>query len=382
MFSLFIHYAWLTAQAIIFCSLLLPAVLYAAYCISKCIRKPLLESEEISEEKDYAIIVSVSGETCHLQALLQSLQQLTYSNYLVYVVMNQGSDDCIPFSWDKLTVLRPAKPFTEASRIHRYAIESFRRPHTHVLLLNSNSIADSEYLNELNVFFNQGYQAVQGFFTRNKYSTLADVFHTLAHTYNRFFYGEVSFALGSSTRLDISGSAFTVAVYKQCLRSINTGGASLSRALQYAMTVKGYEIAFAPKAILHNQLTMHMQPLLKQHTVNIQVWFRQFASHLRLCLQGINTLSISHFLSGILLLQLPVLTSIVSGIFCLLITMRTNSSSAIVWMICLAIFTCYFIIAMVRLRTTQQPRRLVSGRAYLMPGIYETGKDERYKITT
>ena len=386
MFSLTIHYAWLTAQAVIFSSLLLPAMLYVAYCVKKAIQKTLPESEETPEEKDYAIIVSVTGETKHLQALFHSLQQLSYTNYLVYVVMNEGNQNILPFPQDKIVVLRPAKPFTDAARIHRYAIENFRRPHTHVAILNSNSIPDTEYLNELNVFFNQGYQGVQGFFTRKKYRTVFDVIHALTHSYNRFFYGEVPFALGSFARLDASGGAFTVSVYKQYLKSANKAGTSLSRALQYVLASKGYEIAFAPKAVLYNQHSMHLQPLVRQHANGINGWFRQFACNLNLCLEGINTLSFNRFLFGLLLLQPPVLTSFLSGIFCLLIAMRINPAEATIWIVCLVVFLSYFMIAQVQLRTNHQVRKLLSGTprpaSYLIPGLYEAGTEEQYNIAT
>lgn len=384
MFSLLTHYAWLTAQAIILCALLFPAVLYTVYCLKKATRKQPSQTEESVEEKDYAIIVSVTNETKNLTSLFQALSQLNYTNYLVYVVMNQSKNCRVSFASDKTIVLQPARPFSNTARTHRYAIENFRRPHTHVVVLNSNSFPDAEYLNELNVFFNQGYQAVQGFFTRKKQKTVVDFIHTVAHSCNCFFYGNVSFTLGSSARLNAAGCAFTISIYKQCLKSANTGLESLSKVLQYTIVSKGYTIAFAPKAIVYNENKMQLQSLVKQHASGINGWFRRFANHISFCLKSINMLSINRFLFGFLLLQPPMLTTFLAGVLCLVMNVWMNPAAAVFWMICLSVFSSYFVIAAIHLRAGHRIRKLLAGASqpasYAISGLYNEVHEEMYNI--
>ena len=374
MLSLIIRYAWLAVQIIVMSSLLLPTFFYVSYCIKKAMHKHRPESEETAEEKDYAIIVSVNGDTAHLQALLHSLLQLNYTNYLIYVVMNGSQTSGLPHS-PRITVLNPAKPFGDAARVHRYAIENFKRPHTHLAVFDSHCLADAEYLNELNVFFNQGYQVVQGLVSRKKYRSLFDAIHSIAHSFNRFFYGDVSFALGSSSILCGNGSAFTISLYKPCLASANATGAGLSKVLQYTIVRKAYTIAFAPKAVLYNEKTMQLQPLINRHAYSTNVWLRQMAYHIRLCMEGINTLSFNPFLFGLLLLQPPLLTSFLSGIFCLLINVYSHTPATAVWMVGLGLFTACFLIASVYLKTSHAVRKLLSGSSrpasYLMHALYE-----------
>ncbi len=379
MFSVIIHYAWLIVQALILAGLLLPVSLYAVYSIKKRVRKQPPESEELHEEKDYAIVVLANRETGSLQACLHSLQQLRYTNYLVYVVVNGVCADAYSAD-DRVTILRPGKTFRNALRLHRYAIENFRRAHTHLAIIDGNNLADQEYLNELNAFFNQGYQAVQTLSVPTKYSTLSDVLQTANCFFKRFFYGEAAGGLGCSLLLSTSGSAFTISLYKQCLKSAEPAGISLSAKLPYLVAEKGYDVAFAPKAILYNGETMCLRTLMMQHAYSINTWSKNFVRHTSLCLDGVNTLNRSRFLCGLLLLQPPALTIFLSGVLCLLANLRTDSSLTVLWAASLTMFSACFFIAPAHLRTRKLGEASLES-SYPLSSLYEGG-DELYNIAT
>ena len=140
-------------QVLVGGSLLLPVGLYLSNCLLNLFKKEIPISEELLEEKDFAIIVHADKSLQNVEAIIQSLLNLNYTNYLIYVVTNNNIHHF--FNKEKIVVLRSENACADESRLYRYVIENFKRPHTHLAILCG--IADTEYLNQLNVFFNKGY---------------------------------------------------------------------------------------------------------------------------------------------------------------------------------------------------------------------------------
>ncbi len=345
MFSFVIHFAWQVVQAIIACCLLLPVVLHLIYYLKKTLQKQTSVSEELFEEKDYAIIVHVTNPVQNINAVAQSLLQLHYTNYLVYVVINKSSDPLFYSDDARIVLLQSTNQLADSFRLHRYVIENFKRPHTHIVLLRGNSSTDADFLNGLNVCFNQGFQAVQGACVSKNNKKLADVIYTIRNIYNRFFSGDVLFALGSSATLTNCGMAFTISFYKKYLQLPNAISAGVSTALQQKIVSIGYQVAFAKKAIVIEENTFDFQQLKKIHSHGVSIWYKQFMNSLQLLCKGFVCFNSNYFLSGLMRLQLPLFTTLLSAVFCLLVNVLINPVAATLWIICLLLFVVSFLLA-------------------------------------
>ena len=244
MFSVISHFVWILIQVFIGFNILLPALFYLIYNVHHFTKKEPLYDEELHEEKDYAVIVSVCEQSETLQTLLRSLSQLDYTNYVVYVVMN---DNCVinlcPDN-DKIVILPTKKLLSDTLCLHRFAVENFKRPHTHVAILDSNSLVEKDYLNNLSFYFHQGYQAVQSRQFLKETDSIYRIIQAAGTVYDNLFKRELAFELGFSSVLSDSGSAFTIRLYKQCLQRMKAGDADFVASLQKIIIKRGYRGCF------------------------------------------------------------------------------------------------------------------------------------------
>src|SRR5690606_37180046 len=109
---------------------------------------------------------------------------------------------------DKVVLLRPPKTLASNIKSHFYAIARFKRPHELLTIIDSDNLVDSEYLNELNVFFASGYNAVQGVRTAKNLNTTFACLDEAGDIYYRLIDRNLLFQAGSSSALSGSGMAF------------------------------------------------------------------------------------------------------------------------------------------------------------------------------
>ncbi len=343
MFSFITHIAWQTAQAIIALSLLLPFILHSVFYLQKKRQKQTSVSEELFEEKDFAIIVSVSHSGEKINRVIDSLLQLQYTNYLVYIVTNKNINPRFYTDDERIVWLTSSEFVKQPFRLRQYAIDSFKRSHTHAVVLDENCIADADFLNGLNVCFHQGFQVVQSMITTKTISGFTSQLYALRNAYNRFFYNYVLFELGSSATVNNNGVAFTVSFYKTYLQSLNTMTAGIADSVQTMLAQQNFQVAFAKNAIIVEENASDAQPdeMRSLQTINVQI--QKLWNNSQLLFKGIICFDRNLFLSGLQLLQLPLFASLFLAIFCLIINACFNPFLAIFWMIGLGLFSISFL---------------------------------------
>ncbi len=346
MFQLIIHNVWVFLQVAIGFNLVLPLLLYSAHYIISLFKEDPARSEELAEEKDYAIIVTAYGQTHTLPAVVQSLLQLNYVNYLVYVVADNCDASHLHFGSDKVILLQPGEVLGSNTRSHFHAIENFRRAHTHLTILDSDNLADPDYLHQLNVYFNQGYQAVQGTRAAKNLDTSYACLDAARDIYYHFYDGELLFGLGSSATLAGSGMAFTVSAYKQCLQHLDITGAGFDKVLQYELVKRNHRIAFAKDAIVYDEKTSRSEQLVKQRARWMNSWFRYFTLSFRMLAKGFATASVNRILFGTILMRPPLFIFLILSMGCLFANMFINPFVSVCWFIGLLMFVTGFFVAM------------------------------------
>ncbi len=343
MFSFIAQIAWQTAQAIIAFSLLLPVVLHFIFYLQKKWQKQTLVSEELFEEKDFAIIVSINHPGEKVNRMIESLLQLHYTNYLVYVVTNKNINPRFYTDDERIVWLTFSEPVKQPFQLQQYTIDNFKRSHTHAVVLDENCIADTDFLNGLNVCFHQGFQVVQSMMTTKTVSGVFNQLYALRNVYNSFIYKYVLFELGSSATVNDNGVAFTVSFYKTYLQSQNAITAGIATSVHILLSKQNFQVAFAKNAIIVEEVAKHLQPykLFSLQTINVRV--QEALNKAQLLCKGIVCFDRNLFLSGLQLLQLPLFTNLFLAVFCLFINACINPLLALFWMIGLALFSIRFL---------------------------------------
>lgn len=325
-------------------NLVFPVFLLLIYGLRKAVmsRRPAIGSTL----PDYGIIVTAYEYTAQLPAVVGSLLQLNYDRYHIYLVADKCDISNLHFPTDKVLLLRPEQVLGSNTRSHFYAIRRFIRPHTHLTIIDSDNLTDPEYLNELNIYFNQGYEAVQGVREAKNLDTTLARLDAARDIYYHFYDGKVLFGAGSSATLAGSGMAFSTALYEKVLGHLDITGAGFDKVLQEGIVSRGYRIAFAGKAIVYDEKTTGSDQLVKQRARWINTWFKYFAYGFKILFRGMTRFSLNQILFGLVLLRPPLFIFLLLSVFFMLLNLLIAPVLSLVWLIGLVVFVLGFYIAL------------------------------------
>ncbi len=226
-----LEWIWLAIQVLIGYNLVFPVFLLLIYAIRRT-AGATDANVGAAADPDYGIIVTAYEYTQQLPAVVGSLLELNYDRYHIYVVADKCDISNLHFPLDKVSLLRPEQVLGSNTRSHFYAIRRFIRPHTHLTIIDSDNLTDPQYLNELNVYFKQGYHAVQGVREAKNLDSTYACLDAARDIYYHFYDGKVLFGAGSSATLAGSGMAFSTALYETVLGQLDVTGAGFDKVLQ------------------------------------------------------------------------------------------------------------------------------------------------------
>jgi len=297
-------------------------------------------------EADYAIIVTAYEQTHTLPVVVESLLQLNYSNYMIYVVADKCDISNLNFNSDKVILLRPEETLGSNTRSHFYAIHRFKRHHERLTIIDSDNLVEPDYLIELNKYFDAGFEAVQGERKAKNLNTTYACLDAARDIYYHFYDGVVLFGAGSSATLAGSGMAFTVKLYKECLGHLDVTGAGFDKVLQKEILSRKYRIAFTNNAIVYDEKTTRSDQLVKQRARWINTWFRYFKFGFILLAKGLSNFNWNQFLFGLVLLRPPLFIFLLLSLFCLFANIIIDPTIAIYWAIAFAFFVSGFMLSL------------------------------------
>ena len=335
---------WIVLQVSIGYNLVFPCFLLLFYSFVK--KGADKKVNPLSEDADYAVIITAYQYTNTLPAVVSSVLNLNYTNFLVYVVADNCDVSGLNFP-DKVILLRPEKTLGGNIKSHFYAIERFKRNHKRITIIDSDNIVDPEYLNELNNYFDDGYEAVQGCREAKNLDTTYACLDAARDIYYHYYDGNLLFNIGSSATLSGSGMAFTTSLYRECLENIEINGAGFDKVLQKLIVEKNKRIAFAAKAIVYDEKTSKPEQLVNQRSRWINTWFKYSKFSFTLIAKGIKNSSLNQFLFGLVLLRPPLfLFLIVSVIMMTVNGFISPATGFVAWIIAFSIFIGCFLKAL------------------------------------
>lgn len=335
-------FLWIIFQIILGFNLILPFLLFLLY---KLFKKREVENQ-CNHNYDYAVIVTAYEQTNQLPLVVDSLLRLNYENYLIYIVADKCDISNLRFDSSKVILLRPENTLASNVRSHFYAIANFKRQHELITIIDSDNLADPEYLNQLNTFFDKGFDAVQGIREAKNLNTTYACLDAARDIYYHFYDGEVLFELGSSATLSGSGMAFKTDLYKLCFQNSDLEGAGFDKVLQAEILKRGKRIAFAKNAIVYDEKTTNPTQLVNQRARWINTWFKYFGFGFDILFLGIKRFDWNQFLFGIILLRPPLFLFILASICCALINVFIFPLQAVIWFVALFIFMLSFYLSL------------------------------------
>ncbi|MEP6675798.1 MAG: glycosyltransferase [Ferruginibacter sp.] len=346
-----LHIIWIIFQAIIALILVFPVISYFIYLIAKPRSAKIATA---TGNYDYAVIVTAYKNSSNLPHVVQSLLKMNYSNFLVYVVADNCPDLINDFEDPKVVTLRPDPVLANQVKSHFLAIDSFKRPHNIVTIIDSDNLVDPNYLTELNKQFDLGYSAVQGVRTAKNFDTVYACIDATNELYYLFYDRKILFNIGSSAMLSGSGMAFTLDLYNTCLRPLDTAGAGFDKILQKEILDRKYRIAFAEDAIVYDEKTSNADQLVKQRARWNNTWFRFFTFGFSLVGKGIRNFSINQFLFGFILLRPPLFILLLMSMLILIANIFISTMAAWIWCGLIFVFSFGFFLALLSSKTDKR----------------------------
>lgn len=314
--------------------------------ISKLKKKPTLNAIKSAKTLDYGIIVTAYKQIDLIPDVINSLLNLNYHRYTVYVVADNCDISTLNYNDGRIKILRPPKTLASNIKSHFYAINEFVREHDIVTIIDSDNLVDSEYLNELNHFFASGYLAVQGVRKAKNLNTMYACLDEAGDIYYRYIDRKLLFESGSSASLAGSGMAFTTSIYKKCLRHLNIDGAGFDKVLQYELLNRNKRIAFAEKAIVYDEKTTQPDQLVKQRARWINTWFRFWVLGAKMLLSSLKSPDWNRFAFSMLLMRPPLfLMLLIAGVF-FIVNLWLMPLMSLYWLLMAVIFIAIFFTAL------------------------------------
>ena len=374
---------WILLQVIIGYNLVMPLLLYIIYLLRKKSHTPRAVSPQ---EADYAIIVTAYEQTTLLPEVVQSILNINYQNYLVYIVADKCDVSTLHFPGNKVVVLRPEQTLASNTRSHFYAIRHFKRAHERLTIIDSDNLVHPEYLNSLNKQFDAGYQAVQGIRAAKNLNTTYACLDAARDIYYHFYDGKVLFDAGSSATLAGSGMAFTTQLYQDSLGHLDITGAGFDKVLQYQIVSKGLQIAFSEQAVVYDEKTTHTDQLVKQRARWINTWFRYFKYGFSLIGKGVSGLNWNQFLFGLTLLRPPLFIFLFLSLFFMVINVWIAPVVSAIWLSGILLFVTGFMVALRKSDTDQRIYQSLPNipkfMFYQLLSLLKTRKANKYSVAT
>ncbi len=351
---------WILVQVLIGYHLVFPVLLLLIYSVVS-LSKSRKQDTPKTTESDYAIIVTAYEQTDLVPSVVRSILELNYSNYIVYVVADNCDISGLHFDSDKVVLLRPETTIASNTGSHFYAIRNFVRKHERLTIIDSDNLVHPEYLNELNKYFDQGYEAVQGVREAKNLDTMYACLDAARDKYYHFYDGKILFGAGASATLAGSGMAFTTQLYRDCLEHREIKGAGFDKILQYEIVKRKMRIAFAERAVVFDEKTSASDQLVKQRARWINTWFKYFGFGFKLIGSGVLRMNWNQLLFGVLLLRPPLFLFVLLSLFFLAVNVVFDPVVAVLWFSAFGLFVAGFLLSLLMSGTSKAIWRSLVG---------------------
>lgn len=318
--------------------------------------------KRISEKNyDFACIITVYENMPISLPLVKSVLNQRYLHFHIYLVADKVADYEYYIEDKRLTFIKPQLALNSKVLSIDTALRAAVRCHDFVLILDADNLLHPQFLSEVNVFHQRGYQAVQGKRTAKNLETDYAALDAMGEYYYDYLVRRGPFRAGSSSTIAGSGMSVERRLYGEIiqlgLEELRKKGVVVSedKSLQLEIVERGERIGYAEKAIIFDEKVSGKKQIQRQRTRWLNSYFRHLHEGLRLMLKGIENLSFNQFLFSMIIIMPPILILVVITGVVFLITLFVN-----VWISMMLFFAVFvFLISfLLTLRLNNAPEEI------------------------
>jgi len=338
----------LAVQIFIIFFLLLP---FLNVFFSLLIPKKKLKKDNL-KQYDFAAVITAYKETDITVPCVESILKQKYSNYIIYLVADECDTCSLNFHNDKVVVLKPKAKLGSKVKSIKHAIENFKRKHDAIIIFDPDNLAHPQMFSKMNLYFNNGYKAVQGRRTAKNVDTLYACLDAMGEYYYNYVTKYAPYKLRSSSPIAGSGMALDYDLYVKHLNdyeiesNIHKVIVAEDKILQADIVASGHKIAFAWDAVIYDEKVSSGKQVERQRTRWINSYFKYCAKAIQIIFKGIFNFSWNQFLFGLNIFLPPLFLLILISIFFTVLNFFIDKQMFFAWLAALAVFFINFNIAL------------------------------------
>ena len=322
---------------------LLPVILFTISIIIRKDKKNSATSNNIiSEQIDFAAIVTTHQDTRFIPPLVDSFLKQNYPNFTLYIV----ADDCetihLNYVDKRIVILKPTKALHSKIKSINYALSNFIKPHKVMVIFDSDNLVHPDYFQNLHPYFEKGFKVVQThMLSKNTESTFARL-DSVGHIYYTFIERKVKMQLGLHSAILGLGIALDTELYKEIAYRDTIGG--FDKKLQSQLAIQVKQIGFAEDAIVYDEKIEEGAALERQRTRWIYTYFKHFKDSSNLFIAGLKTASMGRILLGSSMLRPPMFLLLIAAFAMMLLAAYIKPGLSFLWIALLLIYVINFIL--------------------------------------
>ncbi len=309
--------------------------------------KEHLDTQKVQKDFDYACIITAYKNVAITEHLVQSLLKQTHQNFHIYLVGDECQPNDFSLTDNRLTVFYPNPSLKLKAKSIIHAMDHFIRPHDYTVILDADNLAHPNFLKEINLYANQGFNSIQGQRTAKNLDTIYACADSTGEFYKNFVERYVPYMIGSSAVISGSGMAVKTKLYKAYLDSpeIQQGKEMWKKMLQEDKILQNFllgqneKIVFAKNAIIYDEKVTTADQVEIQRSRWLYSYFQNLPNSSGLILKGIANLSWNQLLFGIITIAPPLFILLFSAVALLGAGLFLNPYMSIWLFMGLGIFT-------------------------------------------
>lgn len=306
--------------------------------------------KNFDRKHDFAAIITAYKEIDISIPCVDSILKQKYENYIIYLVADQCDVSKVSFDNERVVILNPTEKLGSKVKSIKYAIGKFKRKHDAIIIFDPDNLAHPQMFSKMNLYFNNGYKAVQGRRTAKNVDSVYACLDAMGEYYYNYVNKYAPSKLRSSSPIAGSGMALDYDLYVDHLNNYDEGSDKVivaeDKLLQAEIVVKGHNIAFAWDAIIYDEKVSSGSQVERQRTRWINSYFKYSIEAIQIIFQGITNFSWNQFLFGLNIFLPPLFLLVLCSGFFFVLNFFIDKQMFIVWLCAIIIFILNFNIAL------------------------------------
>lgn len=304
--------------------------------------------KNFDKKYDFAAVITAYKDIDIAIPCVDSILKQKYQNYIIYLVADQCDISKVNIKNEKFVILKPEEKLGSKVKSIKHAIENFKRKHEAIIVFDPDNLAHPQMFAKMNLYFNNGYKAVQGRRTAKNVDTLYACLDAMGEYYYNYVTKYAPYKLRSSSPIAGSGMALDYDIYVNHLNNqeistnINKVIVAEDKLLQAEIVAKGHQIAFARDAIIYDEKVSSGAQVERQRTRWINSYFKYSIKAVEITIQGILNFSWNQFLFGLNIFLPPLFLLVLGSGFFLVLNFFIDKQMFFVWLCAIIIFFLNF----------------------------------------